>query len=420
MTVAINSAQATQQQCDFPEAQNVIYAEIDRISPELRELSADLHAHPEVGMQEHHAHDILTNYLEKNGFELTRHAFDLETAFMATYTKGLGLRVGFCSEYDALPGLGHACGHNIIAISGVANAMAMKALLDKGLASGTVVLFGCPSEEPLDGKILMAKKGAFQDHADVCSMLHPGPMNMTYWAGTAIQDVKVEFLGKPAHAGGAPWNGVNALDAICQAWVSIGLLRQQLLATDRIHGIITDGGKAPNIIPDRTAGYFYVRAKTTNRVEELMEKVENCFKAAALATGCEVNMKWREAGMCKNVIQNPVMAETYARYYREFGSKGKPIESRQAQEANQMGGSTDFGNVAHLMPGLHPFYDIYTDEFPHTEGFAKHTGTEEAHEGTMIASKSLAMVSAHMFLEKGFYEKAYQEFDITVPKEQRC
>ncbi|KAI9489346.1 hypothetical protein BDB00DRAFT_876436 [Zychaea mexicana] len=399
------------------EAQRVVYAEIDRITAELRELSIDLHKNPEVGMKEHHAHELLTDYLEKNGFTVTRHAFALETSFMATYTKGSGLRVGFCSEYDALPGLGHACGHNLIAITGVANAMAMKALLEKGIASGTVVLFGTPSEEPLDGKILMAKKRAFQDHVDVCSMLHPGPSNMTYWAATAIQDVKVEFRGKPSHAGGAPWNGVNALDAICQAWVSIGLLRQQLLGTDRIHGIITDGGKAPNIIPDRTAGYFYVRAANTDRVEELMVKVENCFKAAALATGCEVNMKWRDAGMCKNIIQNSVMAELYTKYFQNLG--GAPIPPRQAQEAAQIGGSTDFGNVSVLMPGIHPLFDVYTNEYPHTHGFVEAAGTPKAHEGAMIASKSLAMVGAHMLLEKGFYEKSLQEYHTTVPEEKR-
>ncbi|KAI7851288.1 hypothetical protein BDC45DRAFT_559516 [Circinella umbellata] len=400
------------------EAKSVVYAEIDRISTELRDLSIDLHKNPEVGMQEDHAHEILTNYLEKNGFTVTRHAFDMKTAFMAKYTNGSGIRVGFCSEYDALPSLGHACGHNLIAVTGVANAMAMKALLEKGIASGTVVLFGTPSEEPLNGKIYMAKKRAFQDHVDVCSMLHPNHGNMTYWSGTAIQDVKVEFIGKPSHAGGAPWQGVNALDAVCQAWVSIGLLRQQLLGTDRVHGIITDGGKAPNIIPDRTAAYLYVRATSTDRVEQLMVKVENCFKAAALATGCTVEMKWRDAGMCKNVTQNSIMAETYTRYYNEFG-RAEPIASRQEQEALQLGGSTDFGNVSVLVPSLHPFFAVPTDSFPHTHEFAKVVGTVEAHEDAIIASKSLAMVGTHMFLEKGFFEKAYEEFENVLPKEKR-
>ncbi|KAI8144462.1 hypothetical protein BJV82DRAFT_513192 [Fennellomyces sp. T-0311] len=402
---------------DLAEAQKLIYAEIERLSPELRELSVDLHNHPELGMQEHHAHQVLTDYLEKNGFTVTRHAFGLETAFLAKYTNGGGLRVGFCSEYDALPGLGHACGHNLIAICGIANAMAMKALLEKGAASGTVVLFGTPSEEPLDGKLIMAKKNAFQDHADVCMMLHPCSSNITYWAASAIQDIKVVFRGKPSHAGGAPWEGVNALDAICQAWVSIGLLRQQLLGTDRIHGIITDGGKAPNIIPDRTAGYFYVRAKTTDRVQELMVKVENCFKAAALATGCEVEYKWRDAGMCKDIKQNSVMAETYTKYYESIS--GMTIPSRQAQEAAPVGGSTDFGNVSYLMPGFHPFYDISTPFFPHTSEFAKQALSQEGHEGSIVASKSLAMVGAHMFIEKGFYESAYKEYDEAVPKDQR-
>ncbi|KAI7851289.1 hypothetical protein BDC45DRAFT_608148 [Circinella umbellata] len=399
------------------EAQNVIYAEIDRITPELRELSLDMHKHPELGLEEHHAHEILTNYLEKNGFEVTRGAFDIETAFMAKYTKGSGLRVGFCSEYDALPGIGHACGHNLIAVTGIANAMAMKALLEKGIASGTVVLFGTPNEERLEGKILMAQKGAFQDNVDVCSMLHPGPSNMNYWGATACNYATIEYRGKPSHAGGSPWSGVNALDAVCQAWVSIGLLRQQLLGTDRIHGVITDGGKAPNIIPDYTSASLGVRAKTTARVEELMTKVNNCFNAAALATGCTVNIKWRDVGICKNVIQNSVLAELYAKYYKE--NTGNDLPTRAEQEAQEVGASTDFGNVSALVPGLHPLFEIYTNEFPHNQGFAKAAETPKAHDGAMIASKSLAMVGAHLFLEKGFFENAYHEYDTNVPKEQR-
>ncbi|KAI9489364.1 hypothetical protein BDB00DRAFT_932040 [Zychaea mexicana] len=350
------------------EAQSVVYAEIDRITPELREISSDLHENPELSMHEHHAHEVLTDYLEKNGFTVARHAYDMETAFMAKYTKGTGLRVGFCSEYDALPGIGHACGHNLIAVTGLANAMAMKALLDKGIASGTVVLFGTPSEEELDDKILMAKKGAFQDNVDVCSMLHPGPDNTTCVSCNAIQNFEIEFRGKPAHAGGAPWNGVNALDTICQALVNVGLLRQKLM------GLIVSMEllPMPNIIPDRTTGRFCIRAPSTDRVVELMIKIENCFKAAALATGCEYTITWHGAGMCKNIVQNSVMAETYAKYYDAFG--GVPIPPRQAQEVIHVGASTDFGNVSVLMPGLHPTSDVYTDAFPHTHAFAEAAG----------------------------------------------
>ncbi|KAI9249190.1 hypothetical protein BDA99DRAFT_524270 [Phascolomyces articulosus] len=402
---------------NITKAQNVIYAEIDRISAELQELSIDIHKHPETGLEEHYAHEVLTNYLEKNGFTVTRHAYDIKTAFTAVYTNGPGLRVGFCSEYDALPGIGHACGHNIIAITGVANAMAMKALLEKGIASGTVMLFGTPSEERLEGKIMMARKRAFQDNVDVCSMLHPSSNNMNYWGATACNYATVEYRGKPAHAGGSPWSGVNALDAVCQALVSIGLLRQQLLGTDRVHGIITDGGKAPNIIPDYTAASMAVRAPTTARVQELMDKVGKCFNAAALATGCEVEIKWRESGICKNVTQNSVMAEMYAKYYEEI--TGKPLPSRQVQEAAQVGASTDFGNVSALVPAIHPLFEIYTEDFPHTASFADAAGTTKAHEGAIIASKSLAMVGAHLLLEKGYFDNVSREFEATVPVEQR-
>ncbi|KAI9249191.1 hypothetical protein BDA99DRAFT_575829 [Phascolomyces articulosus] len=397
--------------------QTIVDTEIERISPELRNISLDLHKNPETGLEEHHAHDVLTKYLEKNGFEVTRHAFGMETAFMAKFTNGAGPRIGFCSEYDALPGLGHACGHNLIAISGVASAMGLKALLDAGNAKGTVVLFGTPSEERLEGKIIMARKGAFQDNVDVCSMLHPAPNNMTYWGATACNYATIEYRGKPSHAGGAPWNGVNALDAICQAWVSVGLLRQQLLGTDRVHGVITDGGKAPNVIPDYTSASIGVRAPTSERVEVLMKKVENCFNAAALATGCKVDIKWRDTSICKNITQNSVMAEMYASYHEKYG--GQSIASRQVQEAAQVGGSTDFGNVSVLVPGIHPFFAIETDDFPHTKDFASSAETTKAHDATMRASKSLAMVNVHILEEKQFFDKTYQEFEATIPKEKR-
>ncbi|KAI9468686.1 hypothetical protein BDB00DRAFT_966707 [Zychaea mexicana] len=404
--------------CEPEEAKKVIYETIDKVSPELREISLDLHNNPETSMNEHHASQVLADYVEKKGFKVTRKVFGMETSFRAEFgdeTNG-GRRIGFCSEYDALPGLGHACGHNLIAISGVASALAVKALLESGKASGKVILYGTPSEELLSGKIVMMNHGAFKD-IDVCLMLHPANAHANYVSFSALQDVKVEYRGKPAHAGGAPWNGsVNALDAICQAWVSIGLLRQQLQSHDRVHGIITDGGKAPNIIPDYTAGHFYVRSNSAVRVEEIKEKVDNCFRAAALATGTQVTMKWRDIGTCKNIVQNPVLAETYAKYLKEFGHE---VPSRQIQEATLFCFLLDFGNVSYTMPGLHPLYSIGVSDFPHTAGFANATCTEEAHKATIEAAKSLSMVAAHTLLDKSFYESSKQEFEDNVPVNMR-
>ncbi|KAI7853714.1 hypothetical protein BDC45DRAFT_509946 [Circinella umbellata] len=402
-------------QCDPAEAKEIIYSTIDGLSSELREISLDLHKNPEISLQEHRSYKILADYMEKKGFKVTRQVYGMETSFRAEYGEdgSEGRSIGICSEYDALPGLGHACGHNLIAISGLASALAVKALLESGKALGKVVLYGTPSEELLSGKIIMMNNGAFKD-IDVCLMLHPSNQNRHYESFFALQDVKVEYHGKPSHAGGAPWNGVNALDAICQAWVSIGLLRQQLQGQDRVHGIITDGGQAPNIIPSFTSGHFYVRSSSAARVDEIKQKVDNCFRAAALATGAEVCTKWRDIGTCKSKCN---LSYTHsAKYLEEFGEK---LQTRQSQEANPGGASTDFGNLSYAFPSIHPLFDIGTAEFLHTAGFANATHTEQAHKATINASKALSMVAAHTLLDKSFYESTKQEFETTVPLNMR-
>ncbi|KAI9277259.1 hypothetical protein BDA99DRAFT_532331 [Phascolomyces articulosus] len=404
-------------QCDPAEAKKFIYSTIDDLSSELREISLDLHNNPETSLNEHRSYKILADYIENKGFKVERQIYAMETSFRAEFGQDdeEGRRIGICSEYDALPGLGHACGHNLIAISGLASALAIKALLESGKAKGKVILYSTPSEELLSGKIIMMNNGGLKD-IDVCLMLHPSNQNRHYESFFALQDVKVEYHGTPAHAGGAPWNGANALDAICQAWVSIGLLRQQLQGQDRVHGIITDGGQAPNIVPSFTSGHFYIRSISATRVDEIKQKVENCFRAAALATGTNVVLKWRDIGTCKNIIQNPVLADTYAKYLEEFGQE---LPSRQSQEANPGGASTDFGNVSYTLPSIHPLFDIGTSEFLHTAGFANATCTEKAHEATINASKALSMVAAHTLLDPSFYESSKQEFETAVPLNMR-
>ncbi|CDS12315.1 hypothetical protein LRAMOSA04510 [Lichtheimia ramosa] len=398
-------------------AKKVIGETIESVSADLRKISLDLHENPEIGMQEYHAHQVLTDYLERQGFKVTRSAAGLETAFIAEYSRGEGRRIGFCSEYDALPEIGHACGHNCIAIAGLACAIAVKKLLEEGHTTGKVVLFGTPSEEPLDGKIMMCQKRVFQDNVDACMMLHPGNRDGNHYSGLAQHDFTVEYHGKPAHAGGAPWMGVNALDAICQAWVNVGLLRQQLEESDRVHGIITNGGQAANVVPDFTSGKFYIRAPSAARIEQLKVKVENCFKAAALSTGCEMKLKWRETGMCKEITQNEFLADAYAEYYKELG--GAEMPPRFIQKSKVMGGSTDFGNVSACVPGIHPGYSIHCKSFPHTREFAEQTGTMVAHEATLLASKALATVGARVLIEKEFYESVYKSWDATVPPQFR-
>ncbi|KAI8992683.1 hypothetical protein BDB01DRAFT_717004 [Pilobolus umbonatus] len=380
---------------------------IDNIDSELRNMSIDIHENPETSMKEYFAHDLLTEYLEKKGFQVTRHAYGIETAFLAEYSNGEGRRVGVCSEYDALPGLGQGCGHNLIAISGVATAIAIKEVLESNKASGKVVLFGTPGEEISIGKISLIRKRAFQDNVDVCLMLHPTAFDHQYAVFIAVHDVRVEFFGKASHASASPWEGINALDAMVQVWNGMSYMRQELLPTDRVHGIVTNGGQAPNVIPEYTSAFIFVRTARAYQIEPLMKKLENIFEAAALATGCKVKYTWREGDVTKDVVQNEVMACTYADEMRRYGIQ---FSDRSEQEKTG-GGSTDMGNVSYEMPVIHPAFGIHTTAANHTVEFTKAAKTIAAHKNTLVASKCLAMTGVRVLLDEEYYNRVQRNFD---------
>ncbi|CDS06279.1 hypothetical protein LRAMOSA08807 [Lichtheimia ramosa] len=393
------------------ELERIVSDAIQAVSGDLRQISLDLHENMETGMKEYHAHQILTDYLEKKGFKVTRHAYGMETAFTAEFTRGQGRRIGFCSEYDGLPGLGQGCGHNCIAIAGVAAAIGVKAALESGKASGKVMLFGTPAEELSIGKIVMVQKRAFQDNVDACLMLHPAAYDSERAALIAIHDVRVEFFGKASHASAAPWEGVNALDAMVQLWNNISMMRQQLMPTDRVHGIVTDGGKAPNVIPDHTSAFFFVRTTKYNQIVRLMEKMENCFRAAAMATGCEVKWTWREIGVTKDVVQNGPMADVYKDYMERTAGTSFPSIAEQEKKG---GGSTDMGNVSYEVPTLHPMRAIGTTAANHTIEFTKAAATKQAHEATLQGSEGLAVTALKVLNNDSFFEAVKKDFESTV------
>ncbi|KAG1206714.1 hypothetical protein G6F35_011151 [Rhizopus arrhizus] len=207
---------------------------IEQHNQELRTISLEIHDHPELGNKEFNASKVLTDYLEQHGFQVTRGVIGLDTAFIAEYSNGQpGRRIGFCSEYDALPNIGHGCGHNLIAIQGVACALAVKRLLEQKLISGSVTLFGTPAEESTCSKIKFVKEGEIQRRVDFCMMLHPNPKDSVFMKSLSLDQVDIEFFGKASHAGMAPWNGINALDALMQGFDNVGMLRQQTLPTNR-------------------------------------------------------------------------------------------------------------------------------------------------------------------------------------------
>ncbi|KAG8922621.1 hypothetical protein FRC02_011741 [Tulasnella sp. 418] len=316
---------------------------IDELSDELRELSLKIHDHPELGFEEKYAHDTMTEFMEKHGFEVTRHYGGLETAWKAELQVGSGGRVlGFNSEMDALPGIGHACGHNLIAIVGIGSALAVASALKKCDMSGKVVLLGTPAEEGGNGKVKLIEAGAYKE-MDACLMAHPQggpPKSGGTGPSLAITPVTVEYFGHTAHASGSPWEGQNALDAAVLAYTSVSALRQQIKPTHRVHGIIEGRDWAPNIIPDYAKMRWLVRAPSGQEVDVLVERVINCFSAAALATGCRIEIT--KSGTTLDLRQNVLLSDEFSAVSSQrYGWKFAP------GAAGAAGGSTDFGNVTY-------------------------------------------------------------------------
>ncbi|KAL4076891.1 hypothetical protein V8B97DRAFT_1515166 [Scleroderma yunnanense] len=395
---------------------------IDGLDLALRDLSQDILKHPELMFEEKYAHDVYTAFVEKQGFIVQRN-YLLETAWVATYSYGQGGPVlGVNSEMDALPGVGHACGHNLIGIAGVAIACAAKAAMEKFGIRGKVILLGTPGwfrfrfeclahqrdagEEGGFGKVKLWDKGAYEE-MDVCLMCHPAPgpaYSVSLSGCLAMVRLRVDYSGHTAHAGLSPWEGQNALDAAVLAYSSIGLLRQQTRPTHRIHGIFEGEDWAPNIIPDKSTMHWFVRAPTTKEVIGTVERAKACFQAAATATGCTV--KITEEAIGNELVQNPVLgAELADVVYKRYGT----ID----YEWGISSASTDFGNITYLMPGLHPGFSIPTipEGGNHTPAFTEAAGTETAHEVCLNVSKALAAVGMRALTDEAFLTKVKLAFE---------
>lgn len=322
---------------------------VHRRSGDLVELSHSIHAEPELAFAEYRSCAKTQALVAEYGFEITTAPGGLDTAFRAVYGSG-PLVIGVCAEYDALPGIGHACGHNIIAASAVGTALALADVADElGL---TVVLLGTPAEEAGGGKVLLLNAGAFDDIA-ASVMLHPGPLNIAAARSLALSQVAVRYDGKEAHAAVAPYLGVNAADAVTVAQVAIGLLRQQLAPGQMVHGIVTDGGQATNIIPARAGIQYTMRANDVTSLHELERRMADCFLAGAVATGCGHETTETEPTYFE-LAPDHWLAETFRAEMRRVGRSPVPADVEAALPL----GSTDMGNVTQVMPGIHPIVGI--------------------------------------------------------------
>lgn len=353
-----------------------------RQMPQLVQLSRELHSHPETAWEEHRAVGWIGDLLGTAGFNTERNFVGLPTALHARIGTG-PVRIGLMAEYDALPGLGHACGHNLIAATAVGAALSLAPFADDlGLS---VEVFGTPAEEGGGGKIEMLERGAFEG-LDLAMMVHPAPVDVADARPYAVTHSEISYRGKAAHAAAYPEDGVNAADAFTISQVAIGLLRQQLPASARVHGIVTHGGEAPNAIPEYTQGRWYVRAESLDELAEIEDKVRRCFEAGAIATGCELEIT-PESKPYSEFKTDVATLRCYERNATLLGREFQP--SSPAARMNRA--STDMGNVSQVVPSIHPYIGI--DSLPavnHQAAFAKHAISEAAHRAVLDGATALA------------------------------
>lgn len=377
---------------------------IDEMAEQLIGMSQKIHANPELAFEEYKSMALLADAAEEYGYTVERGIAGLETAFTATSTKGDGPTVAFLAEYDALPGLGHACGHNIIGTAATGAAIAMQAIRDE--IAGTVKLIGTPAEEKGGGKAIMAERGVFEG-LDAAMMIHPGSKAMVARGSIASNSLVFEFFGKAAHAAAAPDKGINALDACIATFVNINALRQHLTPDVRIHGIITHGGTAANIVPEYTRAEFSVRAATSDDSLEVVEKVARCAEAGALGAGATVKVTHQRHYAHR--IPNPTLARLFAENITTLG------EIVVAPEPNERKGSSDMGNVSHLLPAIHPYIPIVDPGIgAHTPEFAQAAASERGNRALIRAAKALAMTAVDFLTQPELVAQAKAEFAQTA------
>ncbi len=376
-----------------------ISREIDSRRNELKELSRRIHDNPETALCEVKASSWLSDYLEKSGFRVERGIGRLPTAFRASYGKGSPV-IALLAEYDALPGLGHACGHNIIGVAAAGAGVASKTIADR--FGGTVIVMGTPDEEKGGGKGILVREGAFGG-IDVAMMVHPDVHDAASTRALACQELTVEFFGKEAHAAASPETGINALEAMILSFNAIDSLRQHIKSTARIHGVIIDGGKAANVVPGHSAASFNVRADDDEYLEELKVKVVNCFKGAARATGARLKFRWSE--VCYSAMKNNMtLANLFKTNMEKLGRKVTITEGGTVF-------STDMGNVSQVVPGLHAMVAIAPEGIRHhTPEFGKAATSEAGVKGLLDSAKALAMTVCDLLSDKENLSKAKKEF----------
>jgi len=380
---------------------------IDQRRDALFDLSRAIHSNPETAYEERQAAGRLADFLERNGFVVERGYRGIETSYRGDASgakKNGGPRVAILAEYDALAELGHGCGHNLIAMIGTAAAIGVREVI--GELDGSLAAIGAPAEEGGGGKVALLRAGGFDD-VDAAMMIHPTTgRSLAGRHSLASNRVLVEYFGKAAHAASQPDQGINALDGLIQLFNSVNAMRQQLRPDARIHGIITNGGSAANVIPDRTAGRFSVRALDRRYQQEVLKRFIACAEGAATATGTTVKVTVHENAGYENMVFSTPMAERWTQHMKGLGM---PVfEARDDERV----GSTDMGNVMQVLPAIHPYIAIATDPVPgHSIAFRDLAVTQGALDNALIAAKALALTALDVLTDPAILQRARAEFE---------
>lgn len=380
-----------------------IINQIELYKEDFYRISKYIGENPELGHEEVLACTVLTKELKKHDFDVEVGTCGLATAFTGTFDSGKpGPVIGFMSEYDALPEVGHACGHNLIGTMGIAAGIALSKVIQE--TGGKIIVFGTPAEETRGGKVTMADAGIF-DALDVAMMVHPSDNYVKSGASLAMDAIQFEFFGKPAHAAASPHAGINALDAVIQTFNSINALRQHIKPDARIHGIITEGGKAANVVPDYAVAQFYVRAAKRDYVNELVKKVKKCAEGAALQTGSTMKWSFYEFSY-DDMITNNELSEAFN---KELVSLG--VNEEQIVVERDGSGSLDMGNVSQVVPSIHPYIKIVdVPTVAHTHEFREAAMSEQGREGMILGAKSMALTAYEILTNPELLAKIKEEF----------
>ncbi|MFP7735718.1 M20 family metallopeptidase [Priestia aryabhattai] len=376
---------------------------INKLQGTFYDVSKYIGQNPELGHEEFKACKALTDVLKEQGFTVEIGTCDLPTAFTAVYdSQKPGPSIGFMAEYDALPDLGHACGHNLIGTMSIAAGIGLsKAVAETG---GKIYVYGTPAEETRGGKVTMAEQGIF-NHLDVAMMVHPYYCHQKSGRSLAMDAIQFEFFGKSAHAAAAPHEGINALDGVLQTFNSINALRQHVKPDVRIHGVITEGGKAANVVPDYAVAQFYVRASTRAYVDEVTDKVKACANGAALATGTKLKISNYEFSY-DDMQTNQTLSDVYTKNLISLGVDEQSIKEDQGDH-----GSLDMGNVSQVVPAIHPYIQICDDYFVcHTHEFREAALSEQGREAMILGAKTMALTGYDVLTNQTLLQKIKEEF----------